>query len=1130
MATITGTDGNDDIIGTADADTISAGLGNDTISGGGGDDSVEGGDGDDVLHMFYATDGNDTLVGGLGNDQIWARIEGQIGSQYAQVDGGEGDDTINAAAGGPVAEDAVTATGGAGQDTYTINGSSGLTITDFAAGVGGDHIDLSDLLMYSAREGLGYVGGNPFAAGNEFLRLFQSGADTLLQYDEDGGAGSSYGWHTVATLRNVDMSLLTAENFLGVAPDGSPVAGQVITGTALADQLWGGFFNDTISGGEGNDTLAGNGGDDWIEGGDEDAGGDLLLGGAGNDTLLGGAGNDTLDGSNGSDLVDGGPGNDSLQQGDDGNDTLLGGDGNDNFLLLSTGDQTQNNGENGPRALEVHGGDGDDDFWVGEVVGGSGSVLASGGAGQDTYRLFYRDPSRGLTITDFQAGVGGDRIDLDILLDYTKRLGPGFEGGNPFAAEQGYVRLVQEGAHTLLQFDPDGAAGAAHDWHTAAVLRDVTASTLTGDNFFGIPPDGSPIAGVNLTGTEYADQLQGWLGNDTLRGGFGNDSLEGAAGADLMEGGEGDDWMRGAEGGDTLLGGAGDDGLDGEYGDDYLHGGAGDDVLWCVGQTDDTLVGGAGADQFFLSLYNITQRPSVRVRGGSGDDFFHVVIDTDSSVLATGGTGRDTYSVYQGALSGTMSKGLTVTDFATGAGGDLLHLSSLVERGATIGGFTGGNPFDPSWGYLRFVERGTDTLLQFDDDGAAGAAYGWHTVMRLKDVAPSEIALDNFAPITRTGTDESELLLGGLNRDTLSGAGGSDTLDGGLSADWMAGGSGHDTYYVRETDDVVVELALGGVDIVLSSVDWNLGAHLENLTLEAGATRGTGNALANWIAGNDAANVLNGGRGSDTLAGGDGDDRYRVATPGDKVIESAGGGIDLVLSTSHMYSLPISVENGRIAIGGSASLAGNRLANVLYAGTGDNVLYGGDGIDTVSYRYATAGVTIDLALFFEQATGGSGLDRLDSIENLEGSRFDDRIVGSAGANLLEGSAGADVLEGGLGRDVLVGGTGRDVFDFDKAIDSTVTASGRDTIADFSGGDRIDVSGIDADTSRAANQSFTFIGSEAFNATDATRQLRYEYATATGVGILYGSTDADSAAEFAIKLTGVPALEASDMIL
>ena len=74
---------------------------------------------------------------------------------------------------------------------------------------------------------------------------------------------------------------------------------------------------------------------------------------------------------------------------------------------------------------------------------------------------------------------------------------------------------------------------------------------------------------------------------------------------------------------------------------------------------------------------------------------------------------------------------------------------------------------------------------------------------------------------------------------------------------------------------------------------------------------------------------------------------------------------------------------------------------------------------------------------------------------------------------------------------------------------------------------IDLSTIDADVVAFGNQAFSYIGGAAFSA-NATAELRYS------AGVLQGSTDADGAAEFEVRLTGAPGLSVggfgSDVIL
>lgn len=154
----------------------------------------------------------------------------------------------------------------------------------------------------------------------------------------------------------------------------------------------------------------------------------------------------------------------------------------------------------------------------------------------------------------------------------------------------------------------------------------------------------------------------------------------------------------------------------------------------------------------------------------------------------------------------------------------------------------------------------------------------------------------------------------------------------------------------------------------------------------------------------------------------------------------------------------------------------------------------------------------------EHAIGGSGSD------SLVGNGTANRLTGNAGNDVLNGAGGKDILSGGAGQDKLSGGAGADVFNFDRAVHSGASAETGDVISDFvRGQDVIDLTGIDADADTASNQAFSYIGSADFSA-NATGELRLQD------GVLYGSTDADAEAEFAIELTGVTELAAADFLL
>ncbi|PYE43631.1 putative secreted protein (type I secretion substrate) [Rhizobium sp. PP-F2F-G20b] len=134
----------------------------------------------------------------------------------------------------------------------------------------------------------------------------------------------------------------------------------------------------------------------------------------------------------------------------------------------------------------------------------------------------------------------------------------------------------------------------------------------------------------------------------------------------------------------------------------------------------------------------------------------------------------------------------------------------------------------------------------------------------------------------------------------------------------------------------------------------------------------------------------------------------------------------------------------------------------------------------------------------------------NSSDVLFGYSGNDTISGNRGNDRLIGGAGNDKLIGGIGADALLGEGGKDTFVY-KTVNESSAQLGVDTIFDFSGagGDRIDLSGIDANTKTAKNDGFSFIGSKAFSGTAG--ELRVEkQASDTYV---YGDTNGDKVADF-----------------
>ncbi len=206
------------------------------------------------------------------------------------------------------------------------------------------------------------------------------------------------------------------------------------------------------------------------------------------------------------------------------------------------------------------------------------------------------------------------------------------------------------------------------------------------------------------------------------------------------------------------------------------------------------------------------------------------------------------------------------------------------------------------------------------------------------------------------------------------------------------------------------------------------------LTLQGWAQTG-GTDADNLVGGEESDHLIGGTGAANILTGGGGDDWYTVSVAGDQVIESAGGGTDRVLSALTTYVLPDNVEELQPWNIGMLDGTGNALNNLLIGSNGSDILaglagndviFGGNGLDSASYRLNTGAVYVDIggqyAYESSQTTGNYNptaaivsQDRLIAIENVIGSAFGDRIYGTNADNVIVGGAGSDIIyaEGGV---------------------------------------------------------------------------------------------------------------------
>ncbi len=792
------------------------------------------------------------------------------------------------------------------------------------------------------------------------------------------------------------------------------------------------------------------------------------------------------------------------------------------------------------------------------LIGGEGADTLIGGAGDDTY---YVD-NAGDTVVE-AAGEGTDTVVASVTYTLTTEV----------------ENLKLTGAANLT--------GTGNDLDNGLAGND-------GDNV--------------LDGGLGNDRLNGGRGHDTLIGGGGNDRLDGGAGADTMAGGAGNDRLNGGVDADTMSGGAGDD--------TYIVDNAGDTVVEAAVEGTDTVV--ASVSYTLVAWVENLKLTGAANLAGTGNDLDNRLAGNDGDNVLDGGLGND--SLNGGAGADTMSGGAgddtylldnagdTVVEDA-GEGTDTVLASIDHTLGANVenltltgtGAIAGtGNELDNiltgnGYGNTLNGGAGADTLIGGEGDDSYVVNDLSDTVVEASDegidtvVASVSYTLGaNVENITLTG-DSYINATGNALENVLTGNWRSNTLNGGAGADTMVGGMGQDIYYVDNVGDVIVEALNEGIDDVISTISYVLGANLENLELlGSAAIDATGNSVGNELFGNSSVNILDGGAGHDTLNGRGGDDTmiggmgndiYFVDTAGDQVVEAIGEGTDRV-NSSVSYVLATNAEN--LTLTGSANIdgIGNALNNTLAGNDGDNVLNGGVGADAMSGAAGndtyivdnvfdtvteaagagtdtvmssvdwTLGANVENLILSGTADrngtgnedynvltgnggnnvliGGGGNDTLDGstgADTLEGGAGNDTLMGGNGADRLNGGVDDDILYGGLGTDILTGGMGSDSFVFNTALGGTNT----DTIGDFNFTD----DGILLDDAVFTALSAGSLSAGAFRIGSAALDADDRIVFNAGTGTL--SYDADgigfgSAVQFATLTSPVGVLSAADFLV
>lgn len=876
--TLWGGAGDDTLDGGEDADTLAGGAGNDiyvvdsagdtvTEQAGQGIDLVRAsvnhalgahlenltltgthalsGYGNDLNNVIRANDAGNTLLGGSGQDTLW---------------GGAGSDLLD----GGLEADLMA--GGAGNDTYRVDSASdGVTeladqgtdrVESVISYTLGQHLEELILLGTAALTGTGNQGdnllvandaGNTLAGGAGDDNLMGGAGNDLL----DGGAG--------------------ADAMVGGAGDDTYIvdrAGDAVTelmdhGTDLvkasvSHSLSSHVEHLTLTG---TAALTGNGNalDNRIQANDA---GNRLFGAAGNDLLIGGAGNDTLDGGTGVDALFGGAGDDTYVVDSAGDSVVeLAGQGQDwvrssvSYVLAA---HVENLVLTGVRSLQGTGNAMDNTLIANDagndLSGGAGNDSLMGGASADTL-----DGGQGTDVLNGGAGEDVLKFSWDVVAGEGALAQNSFTGGKVSITGRWRSQdLFQGGAgnDTLL-----GTAMAE-----VVMLDDGTSSAarLNGIEFIS---SGAGHDLINLTSNRFT------YGNIRVDAGEGNDVIWTSAG---------NDWLDGGTGADAMAGGAGDD--------TYTVDSALDGVTELTGQGKDLVITSVSYT-LAANIENMTLTGAGTI-SGTGNELNNVIEGNDAGNTLTGAGGDD--SLIGGAGADALLGG-TGNDWLDGGGG-----ADQLSGGVGDDTYLVDSPGDT---VIELAGAGTD-LIMASLSYTLGASIENLTLTGAASLSGVGNDLDNVLKANNAGNTLSgcaghDILIGGAGTDRLLGGSGDDRLDGRGGVDQLIGGTGNDTYVVDNAADVVIEGAGEGIDLVQSSVNHTLGAHVEYLTLTGtDALSGTGNGLNNVIRANAAGNALSGGAGQDILLGGGGRD-WLDGGSGSDVLSGSAGSDTYVMARGH---------------------------------------------------------------------------------------------------------------------------------------------------------------------------------------------------------------------------------------
>ena len=944
---------------------------------------------------FQQHDGSETITGTDYNDVIYANggddtLYGENGNDI--LSGGTGHDRLN---------------GGAGDDTYIWNLNDGIDTINDSEGTNriklGAGIVVGDLSFAQVGNNLRIIVNNDPSQG---LIIESYYSDTRRQIETIEFADGSEA--SVADL---------IENLVSL-PD------QVIEGTADDDILTGGDGNDTINAGDGYNDITGGKGNDTLNGGyDKDTyyynlgdGYDVISDPYGRDKIIFGEGissSDLIFQRNGDDLFISFNNNDNdsiriLQHfyNDDRKiEQLEFTDGSIMNLskggLIFNGTEQRDNISGTIYNDTIYGGNSSDTINGGDgadiISGGKGNDIINGGVGEDTIIWNLGDDLDAVSFSNIDHLKFGEGITFEDLTFYE-------EGNN--------LRIVVRG-----------------DMEQGVICQSFfyDNSNKPEDIIFA---DGSKFSFKNseliIHHGDNSESISGTDSADTIYGGQGNNNISGGNGNDIIYGEDGDDTISGGNGTDTIIGGKGNDIIDG--GTDI------DTFIWNLGDNLDTI---SATNIDILQFGEGISKDDLTFRCEGNN--LRIIVNNDET------------------------QGIILVNFFYSNTNKLNDIR--FADGSTFNLATSGLTLDQ-----HFSSRDTISGTDYDDTINAQNAYS----------------------VTINAGNGSDDITAGDGNDTINAGNGNNIIRGGKGNDTLNAGSGNDTYFynlgdgfdtISDTsgnDKIIFGTGILPEDLTFTQNGYSLiitikgdtsqginilnyynGNPLEELHFADGSVKllpqmditlqqGNGNETISGtnshetIYGNGGNDTINGDYGNDVIIGGQGNDTLNGGGDSDTYVYNLGDGLDTI--TDNAGSNKIVFGEGIAQNNLSFTQIDNNLLIYLNGDKNQGIIiksfFSGDSYKIGEIHFADNSV-------FYLSEAGLTLDQSDRNDDMtiDGTDYNDMIIGGSGNGTIYAGDDDDVLIGGKGNDTLNGGYGRDTYIYNLG-------DGIDTINETRGNDKI----------------------------------------------------------------------------